>query len=104
MFVLYPKNINKKKYLSLQPSIPKRLSLVKSAIYNHSPTIYVILIELMDKERLLIIKNKCINKDDIPYFFYLMKERLFKAFTSKQIDKEKYIVCNDNLDNKSISA
>jgi len=90
----------------------KKLSLVKSADYG-SPFFFVILMELMQKEKLLIItlakqtapknKNKCINKRDIPYFFYLMKERLSLSFFRKEIDKEKFLMCEYNLDNRSIN-
>jgi len=94
----------------LCPSISKsileeKLRIVKS-LNNRSPLIYVILMELMKKEKLLIIKNKnkCINKGDIPYFHYLMKARLYSAYIRDyEFDKEKFNHCNYNLDYRSIN-
>jgi len=86
------------------------VNLVISANYG-SPFIFLILMEWMKKEKQLIItrsrapknKNKSINKGDIPYFFYLMKERLSLSFFRKEIEKEKFLMCQYNLDNRSIN-
>ena len=122
-------------------SIPEKLNRVKQIFLLRSKEnsfrppllckgtgrlfLYGSLMELIEKEKLLIIKNlankvrpyssccskaaagenKCINKKDIPYFFYLMKERLYNAFYREEpsIDKEKFLICKYNLYNRSIN-
>jgi hypothetical protein len=115
--ILYPSIADKKRFkkekFDRPSSIPEKLDRVKFALLcqarrGRSLFLYGILMELIEKEKLLIIKNKenkCINKADIPYFFYLMKERLYNAFYREEptIDKEKFLICKYNLYNRSIN-
>ena len=119
--VIYPRfetdklNKNYKILLKKKPWLKK---IVKWEFYYSHPNFYEkintiwanttytfdLLIKLVEKEISLIIKNKkSINKEDIPYFFYLMKVRLIEAYFNKDIEEEKFLSSMDSLNNKSIN-